>query len=72
MCDLDGEAAANGFIDREVKVAVCLLQDIHSFDEMVEPGVLGQEGGLRVGQDREESGQEQGYRYEREAPHCQP
>ena len=41
MCDLDGEAAADGFIDGKVEIAVCLLEDIHAFEEMVEFGVLG-------------------------------
>ena len=41
MCDLDGEAAADGFVDREVQVEVCLLEDVHAFEEMVELGVLG-------------------------------
>ena len=36
MGDTYGKAAADGFIDREIQIAVCLLEDIHSFEEMVE------------------------------------
>jgi hypothetical protein len=49
MGDTDGEAAAEGFVDREIQIAVCLLEDIHAFQEMVELGVLGEKGGLGSG-----------------------